>query len=242
MKYEFSMRTKHRVFGALLGITLLYPSLEAREFTDNQGRKVEGEVTAFVAGKVSLKRADGQVFQFPLKLLSDADQKYVNEWIVRNKEFRFDVKSTPRKLDSKKQKGITTVTVEKWAHEVDLRNSSGMDCQDVQVNYWLFVREDDGSGAGRPRLAGSGSEKYPEVGNLRSVALKTNAVELTKTQLSGGYYYADGTRARSSDRLGGIAIRVKALGREVFEFESEDGLLAATGSAGRQKETDDPDR
>ncbi len=239
-----AMRTINRLITLAAGISLMATSLTGREFTDNQGRKVEGTVTAFVAGSVSLKREeDGRVFQFPMKLLSEADQKYVTEWILSNKKFDFDVKTTRKKLGSQKSSsGATEITREKWAYTFEMKNVSGVDCPAAEVSYWVFGRNDQGSGVGRPRLEARGNEKVEAVGNLRTTSITTNPIELTKTQLAAGYYYTDGTRPRTADRMGGIAIKVKAMGKEIFAYESEDGLLAATGSVRPTTRSDDPDR
>lgn len=239
------MRSIAFFVSALLGVSLVLSPLQAREFTDKQGRKIEGTITAYVAGKVTLKREDnGQIVQFPKNLLSEADQKYVTEWQISNKEYKFDVKTTRKKLESKKRaSGATEITEEKWAYTFEMKNISGMDCPEAELQYWVFGREDSGSGIGRPRLEANGSEKFESVGNLRSVNVTTKPIELIKTQLAAGYYYTDGTRPRTADRMGGIAIKVIALGREIFTFESDDGLLAATGSSRAPRtKTDDPDQ
>ncbi|WP_309386295.1 C39 family peptidase [Cerasicoccus frondis] len=61
---------------------LLWPTLAlAYTFTDTQGRTLEAEIVNYQGGdSVTIKRADGQVFDLPLERLSSVDQEYVRNW------------------------------------------------------------------------------------------------------------------------------------------------------------------
>tara|TARA_R110002096_G_scaffold318022_11_gene512445 strand:+ start:8693 stop:10801 length:2109 start_codon:yes stop_codon:yes gene_type:complete len=52
---------------------------EMRTWTDNQGRKVDAEMTGFRDGKVMMKLANGKSLAFPFDLLSEMDRGYVRE-------------------------------------------------------------------------------------------------------------------------------------------------------------------
>ena len=53
---------------------------DPRTWTDQKGRKVDGEFVASKDGKVKIKRkSDGKVFELPLELLSATDQRFVTE-------------------------------------------------------------------------------------------------------------------------------------------------------------------
>lgn len=67
-------------FTLLLHLALLLPSVFARTFTDNAGRKVEAELVAVENDTIRIRRADGQVFTLPLATLSAADQAFVQQW------------------------------------------------------------------------------------------------------------------------------------------------------------------
>ncbi|MFM2169639.1 MAG: hypothetical protein RIS79_4010 [Verrucomicrobiota bacterium] len=67
-------------FTLLLHLALLLPSVFARTFTDNAGRKVEAELVAVENDTIRIRRADGQVFTLPLATLSAADQTFAAQW------------------------------------------------------------------------------------------------------------------------------------------------------------------
>ncbi len=54
--------------------------VEARVWTDTQGRTLEAEVLEKRADAVVVKRSDGQVFTLPLERLIDSDREYVSKW------------------------------------------------------------------------------------------------------------------------------------------------------------------
>ncbi|WP_309399018.1 C39 family peptidase [Cerasicoccus maritimus] len=59
----------------------LAPPLQARTFTDTQGRTMEAEIVSYDSGdSVTIKRSDGLEFSLPLNKLSAADQDYIRQW------------------------------------------------------------------------------------------------------------------------------------------------------------------
>jgi len=56
---------------------LLAVSLSARTWTDTQGRTIEAEFVKASVSTVTIRRADGQVFELPLASLSSTDRDYV---------------------------------------------------------------------------------------------------------------------------------------------------------------------
>lgn len=57
---------------------------EFRDFTNQAGKKIHGELLDLVEGKVKI-RAKGKVFEVPLDQLSEADQTWLNEWDLKRK-------------------------------------------------------------------------------------------------------------------------------------------------------------
>lgn len=211
-------------------------ALHAREFTDLQGRKLDAELVSVAAGQATLKRtADNRLFTVPVASFSAPDQKLMNAFAAANLSYAFDVTYTKKKLDSIKQNfGATVQTTERWAYKMEMRNKQPMELQNLRVDYWLFRKEDGGRGAGAARVAASGSHKAESMKGSTIYTFETLPFELNKTKLEGNFIYADGSRPRSADTVGGIVLRVyDQSGREVFKYATEEDLYAA--AAGRPR-------
>ena len=78
----------------LLALTL---SAEARTWTAKTGQTIDGEFAGLADGTVSIKLPNGSTAQIKLDMLSDADQKFVNE-----KNDPFKVVDTPKIVDTPK--------------------------------------------------------------------------------------------------------------------------------------------
>jgi hypothetical protein len=215
---------------------------ESRIFTDNQGRKLEGEISAVAVGQVQIKRIpDGKLFALPIAQLSAEDQKVIAEYAANNAKFNFEVKYAKTKLGEKKSKsGDVAYEEEKWAYKVALRNLSSLDADDVRIDYWLFRRIDEGKGKSSPRVDTSGSVKSAQIKKAATYDFVTESVTLTKSTLDAGYYYTDGKKSKSADSVGGLAIRIFKGTKEVYAFASDKDLLtAAQGSAMRRSTVDE---
>ena len=208
-------------------------ALPAREFTDQQGRKLDAEVVAAAGGQVSLKRAaDGRVFTVPVTTFSAADQEFLKEWGLANQKYSFDVSYEKKKVDSTKTRmGAEMMTTETWSYKIALRNRLPVEIRDLRVDYWLFKKEDQGKGKGGARIAASGSNKVESLKGSATHSFDSLPVSLNKTQLEGNFIYIDGTRPRFADAMGGLVVRVfDPKDREVFSYASDNNLLpAATG-------------
>lgn len=203
---------------------------QAREFTDLQGRKLDAELMAVVAGQATLKRqADGRMFTVPVASFSQPDQKFMNDFAAANLNYAFDVTYTKKKLDSVTRRSVGEVhTTETWSYKVEMRNKQPMELQNLRVDYWLFRKEDEGRGKGSARVAASGSHKAESMRGSAIYAFETLPMELNKSKLEGNYIYIDGTRPRSADVMGGIVIRVfDPNNKEVFKFATEEDMYAA---------------
>ena len=214
-------------------VLLALSSLNAREFTDLQGRKLEAEIVSVTGNTVALLRpGEKRPIGASVALFSEADQKFIREWAAANVKYSFDVAYTKKKLDSTKEKsGPEVYTTETWAYKIDLRNKQPMELADLRVDYWLFTKSDEGKGKGTSRLQTSGTTSIASVKGASAISFETDPVLLNKTELKGNYYYADGSRPRFSDAMGGIVIRVfDKNDREVFSYATDEDLKpAATG-------------
>jgi hypothetical protein len=218
----------------------LAAQLSAREFTDTQGRKLEGELLSVNGGQAVIKRSDGKAINADIKLFSGADQKFIADFAMSNVHYGFEVKYAKTKLGkTKKKDGDVTVEVEEWAYKLSLTNKSSGDLSGLRIDYWLFRRDDDGKNKLPPRVQASGSTT---VEALRKGAVKdwqTTSFMLKKEQLQANFYYADGTRNTAKDSAGGVALRVFKGDKDVFSWATKDDLLAlAQGPTGKAKDED----
>ncbi|MBE7493955.1 MAG: hypothetical protein HS117_03320 [Verrucomicrobiaceae bacterium] len=227
------MKTSIRFF---LCVLLALQTIDAREFTDLQGRKIEAEIISATATQATLKRAaDNRLINVPVTAFSDADQKFIQDFALANQKYSFEVAYTKKKLDAAKQRsGPETFITERWAYRIDLKNRVPADLADLRVDYWLFMKGDEGKGKGSARVQSSGSQKLALVKGSTTTSFETSPIELSKTKLDGGYYYTDGSRQNYGDAVGGIAIRVfDKNDKEVFKYATKDDLFAA--AVGRPK-------
>lgn len=205
-----------------------------REFTDTQGRKLEGELVSVSGGMATIKRAaDGKVFTLPAAQFSDADQKFMGEFAASNVRHSFDVKTAKTRLGkTKSQQGVVTMESEEWAYKITLTNKSSGDLEKLRVDYWIFRRDDDGKNKSAPRVRSSGSAELPSMRRSQTQDFQTKSFVLNKQQLQADFYYPDGTRNTQKDSVGGIALRIFQGDKEIFQYASDNDLLAMTkGSA-----------
>ena len=213
---------------------------ESREFTDKQGRKLQGEIIAVSGDQVQIKRsADAKLFALPIKQFVEEDQKAVALFAATNVKHNFEVKYAKTKLGKSKSKSDdVTLEAERWAYKIALRNLSAVDADDVRLDYWLFRRIDDGKIKSAPRVDSTGSLTIASIKKAATYEFTTEPVTLEKTQLDAGYYYLDGTKSKSADSMGGLALRIFRGDKEIFSFGTDKDLLAAAkGEAGKKSST-----
>ena len=221
-----------------LVMMLVAGRLEAREFTDVQGRKLAGELVGVDAGKATLKLTAGGLVAVELSKFSAADQVYMQEWAAQNVKYNFEVKLAREKQGAAKKKledsplgGIVSSVLkeqeEKWAYKVSLRNLARADATGIVAKYWIFRREDTGKAVTAPALEVSGSKPVPDMKKGASVDLITDPVTLNKTQLQGGFAYVDGSRNSTSDKMGGLVLRLFKENTQIFEYATDEKLKAA---------------
>lgn len=220
---------KTRVLSCLFLSTLIAWPLQAREFTDLQGRKLDAELLAVSGNQATLKRAsDGRAFTVTTTAFSEADQKFMAEFAAANVKYGFELRYTKKKLgEVKTKRNNTTYETETWAYKVDLRNLSSGSVADLRVDYWCFRREDGGNGRGTPRMESSGSTRIESIARSASATFDTSPVEINKQKLDGGFYYIDGSKTQQADGMGGMVVRVFKGDKEVFSFATKDDLLVA---------------
>lgn len=220
---------KTKVF-SLLCVFAVCQLLEAREFIDKQGRKLNAEIVGVTGDMVALMRAgETRPIGANISLFSDDDQKFIREWAAANVKYNFDVAYTKKKLDSTKQTSGPDVYIsETWNYKIDLRNKQTAELADLRVDYWLFTKTDEGKGKGTARVQTAGTTKIAAIKGGAATSFDTEPVQINKFELKGNFIFLDGTRPRFSDAMGGIVIRIfDKNDREVFKYATDNDLLPA---------------
>jgi hypothetical protein len=222
------MKTTYLLLSCLA--TLSSALAELRDFTDTQGRKLNGEIVAVAGDQVQIKRSsDNRVIPVPLKLLSEGDQKFIKEYAANNTKYSFEVRATRTKLEASKGEklGAIEVKLEEWAYKINMRNLSSADVSDARISYWLFHRSDDGKRKSRPRVQVEGKIENASIKRAANYEFVTTPVAITKTKLNAGYIYTDGSNNKSADSLGGFVIRIYQGDKEIYSYASDSELLPA---------------
>ena len=76
------------LFAALIG------SVEARTFTDANGRKIEAELLGVSGTEVRIRKG-GKDYTLPIARFSEADQKYIRTWASKESENTLELKLYP---------------------------------------------------------------------------------------------------------------------------------------------------
>ena len=237
------MKQTCKIGTLMLGAFICLFGMEARgrEFTDVQGRKLEGELVSVAGAQATIRRgADAKVFTVMISQFSPEDQKFMTDFGASLAHYVFDVKLVKdRKGTTKNKQNNVTFSAEQWVYKVALTNKSTADADDLTVDYWLFLKADDGKIKAGPRVQQTGTSKIGALKRSGVFQFETKPVMLSKQQLDGGFYYEDGTKNKARDTLGGVAMRFFQGGKEVYAWATEPDLLkSASGRAGPSVESD----
>lgn len=205
--------------------------LQAHEFTDTKGRKLEADILSVAGGQVTLRRKpDMKVFTVASSTFVESDQKIIEEWLATEMKYRFEVTYAKKKLGEVKQvQGAVHTEVETWAYEIKLKNDLNVPISDLRMDYWCFRRDDEGTGKVAPKIVTAGSIKIESMAAISSSNFTTSEIPLEKTELRGNYYYSDGSKDKQADGMGGFAIRIYDKNdKEIYSWATKEDLLAAT--------------
>jgi len=141
-----------------------------------------------------------------------------------------DITCVAKKLDQTTKVssggGDANVTKEQWGYEVTLENKAFKDLAGLEIKYITFYKTEQlGSKAPPTQKHKSGASKIETIKGHEKAAFKTDAVELKKSSLSGGYTYADGAKISVQDALVGLWIRVYQNGAQIAEFAKPTSLV-----------------
>jgi len=180
------------------------------------------------------------VFTVMISQFSPEDQKFMTDFGATQTRYVFDVKLVKdRQGTTKTKQDSVTFSAEQWVYKVALTNKSTADADDLTVDYWLFLKSDDGKIKSGPRVQQTGTSKIGALKRAGLFQFQTKPVTLSKQQLDGDFYYPDGTKNKARDTLGGVAMRFFRGGKEVYAWATEPDLLkSASGRAGPSVESD----
>lgn len=213
---------------------------EPRTFTSPDGRTLQAEIESATPDKVTLKLLNGPTLVVEVSRFSEPDQVYITEWRKANPEtikYGFVANYTKEKGSTEKsRRGNVQVTTENWLCNVELTNKSGQTLEGVKVDYEIYYTLTYGPKPESRKK--TGTLQVPSIKSLEKVTLKTSAVQLETRKLDGGFYFGDGTRARTKDEIDGVYLKVSHNGKMVYDWASQGlpadrGGIAKDESAGR---------
>ncbi|MEP4079062.1 hypothetical protein [Haloferula sp.] len=201
--------------------------LQARTFTDNQGRTVEAEMAGLRGENVVLSR-NGRSAQWPIKKLSAKDQAYIEAWkksppktpkvtaVLWERDGVGPEGAYEKKQDLGLPKNIpglleTTESAKHKHYEVDMRNRSEVDAQHLTVAYVMYVLSGKG-GMVQELPASTKVSLIPAMKGVTATTLGATYVrtktKLTTFSLNRGNLSTGKDRDVSKERFGGIWVRV----------------------------------
>ena len=212
----------------LIGVLALPVALDARLFTDDQGRQVEAELLGVNGANVVLDR-NGQSAQWPIAKLSKQDQAYVKTWLEdppSNPKIRVNVWEregigdqglfTTKTLKPGLPKNIpmlksTEENAKYRYYDVDLSNLSQVDARDLHLSYVVYVIDAsnqvvDYSGSRSIELVPASGRK--SVGTEAATFVRTKTTSTTFGIGVLGNLTTGTSTDRAKERFGGIWVRV----------------------------------
>ena len=224
-------------------------SAEKMLLTDKQGRSLTADVLAVEkdAGKVKIKRDDGQVFTLPLDHLIKADQdnlltladtlaaaeaaKPLKPDAIKLEINRGNFKTTKKTEDVKLNTGDTvkdglTITQENWGYALTISNRTPKPLEELRAEYRLFATVDN-MGVAEDKLVlkkKAYSSPINKIDALDKTTLRTETITAVKMAFNGNIVSAKTGRSESGERLYGIWLRVFRGDQLVQEIAMPDSL------------------
>lgn len=193
-----------------------------RTFTSPDGRTLQAEIQSATPDTVTIQLATGAVMTVPVSSFSQADQVYIAEWRKANPvtiKYDFVPAFTKSKTDSSTAKvNNEERTTESWVCNVKLLNRSGETLDGLKVDYEIYYNQANGPTSVIRKAAGSAP--VASIKHLQEIAIQTSPVKLVTSKLDGGFYWADGSRARKKDSIEGVLLKIRHGGKLVYEWAS----------------------
>lgn len=131
------------------------------------------------------------------------------------------ITATRKNLDQKRDRdsGNKTVTTKDIVYDVTLQNKAFKPATDIEVRYMIFYKDAKaGSTEKLTEISTKGSQKVEDIAPNRSISVQTEPLKLTTEQLDPNWYYGNGGKNKSEDRVTGIWFRVYSGGKMVSEY------------------------
>jgi hypothetical protein len=127
--------------------------------------------------------------------------------------------SPKKQAGEEKTKGNVTHKETLFQYTVKLTNSF-TPASGLTAEYRIFVRSDSGKGAmSQQKLKRQeGSSSVPDLPGMGTFSFDTDPAKLESATLDGNFYYINGTRNRSADKVAGIWVRVLQGDKVVGEY------------------------
>lgn len=111
---------------------------------------------------------------------------------------------------------------EKVVYNVTVKNTTFNDLSALQVEYIVFVeRQRVGQKRDQENVSRiGGTETVAALARQGSTVLTTKEVQLNHSNLTAGWYYANGARTKAEDSVVGVWIRVSENGQMIGEYMS----------------------
>ncbi len=134
-------------------------------------------------------------------------------------DYSFEFKTEKKKTEGHRSTSVSeTVSKEKWCYAVTIENHSFKDIADIQVKYIVYLKQQPQGGRVAVEKHNAGATTIATLQNNGSFAFTTNPIDLTRTELENGYYWANGADSRSWANLNGIWIRLYKDGKMIGEY------------------------
>lgn len=225
------------LFVVLLMVGARVHAGEPRVFTSPDGRTLQAEILGATPDRVTLKTTAGQTIVAPIEKFVQEDQAHIAAWRTANPaeiKYRFLADYTKSKSSSNKRSlNGTNVTTEFWACNMKITNQSGQTLEAVSADYVIYF--DNLENGNKVTRSTSGKVDLGSMKHLQQVVVKTEEIQLHSTELQGGYFYADGSRARQKESIRGMVIKINHGGKQVFSWASGNvpqGSSTAEGTKG----------
>ena len=137
--YGAGMKTTLLILAALM---LLPLRAELRTFKNTKGVEIKAEMISATATHAELKLEGGKLSRVALRMLCEADQKWIAEWAKTHKHFKVQVAAAVKKGLTREAEGDGFAAGAKgndcW-YEISVKNTAAEALSGVRVEYIAFA-------------------------------------------------------------------------------------------------------
>jgi hypothetical protein len=202
---------------------------ELRTLVDQFGRSIKADVLSVEGDIVKIKRDDGQLFDMPLKNLSDDNQAELKAWAQKNpsaaepaQEIKF-VAPSPESIKMSVSRGKFDIDVaykseysqdsyEEWGYNVQLTNTTLYPIDKLRVEYNIFGRLYSSSS----QRVQFGNQAVEGIGPRKSITFRTKSFRINKWKTSESKAYGG--------QLNGVWVRLYYDSTLLQEYSSPDSI------------------